>query len=472
MATDGMDVSIDSLRFDGSQAAADVIGALTKCDLERTIDGAPTLTIQVEDTNQFTLLRSGLFDNKITTQFDTLSFEIVGVKKSGLVLTAVFEDIIVSSLRTHKEPRKAAAGTTTRVDFIRLLCQEEPWIQVYVPPGVEIEPAKKELARGEPDTQPTAQQLAKDPDAGKESTWDCANRLMDDIGWRCFTDGRRLILAPETWLIQQLPMAVLSEDTEGVDDISFDWDEGKPIATASIQMRANRWDFPPGSVISLTGCGPANGPWIVSKISRSAFSQTASIDLSKARPVIPEPDDSQVVEPGADAVADASEGAPDPGSSGEGKTTIPTVVAPSGYLWPARGWIISGFGMRNGHLHEGIDIVLPENSPVVAARDGTVVFADSLVSYGKVVYIDHGDGITRYALLNSINTKKGVQVHQGQLIGKSGGKKGATNEIERSAGTHLHFEIRPGNQPEDPMKFLSDTARVPTSELLRLGRAN
>ena len=117
-------------------------------------------------------------------------------------------------------------------------------------------------------------------------------------------------------------------------------------------------------------------------------------------------------------------------------------------------YVSSAFGARvdpfNGErgVHEGIDMVGKLRSEVLATAPGTVIFAGWKGGYGRVVEIDHGLGIkTRYAHLYSIEVKVGDEVDYRQMIGKLGSSG-------RSSGPHVHFEVRYGDKPLDPMGFL------------------
>jgi murein DD-endopeptidase MepM/ murein hydrolase activator NlpD len=125
--------------------------------------------------------------------------------------------------------------------------------------------------------------------------------------------------------------------------------------------------------------------------------------------------------------------------------------APSTALsWPAPGAITSPFGDHRNH--PGIDIDGETGDPVVAAGAGTVTMAGQAPSgfggYGIVVAIDHGGGIsTLYAHLSKVEVAMGQPVQAGQLIGAIGMTGVAT-------GSHLHFEVRVGDKPVDPMPRL------------------
>ena len=103
--------------------------------------------------------------------------------------------------------------------------------------------------------------------------------------------------------------------------------------------------------------------------------------------------------------------------------------------WPVPGncTVGSGFGMRWGRMHKGIDIHAPYGASVVAAAPGKVIWARYLTSYGALVMIDHGGGMTTYyAHLSRIDVKMGQQVKMGQHVGDVGSAGGAA---------HLHFQL-------------------------------
>jgi len=123
----------------------------------------------------------------------------------------------------------------------------------------------------------------------------------------------------------------------------------------------------------------------------------------------------------------------------------------AGLIWPVEGTVTSGFGYRWGQLHEGIDIAVPEGTPIRAAADGTVILMQSEAEsggYGNYTCIDHGGGLsTCYAHQSSFATSVGAQVSQGEVIGLSG-------NTGHSTGPHLHFEVRINGVATDPLGYL------------------
>jgi murein DD-endopeptidase MepM/ murein hydrolase activator NlpD len=124
--------------------------------------------------------------------------------------------------------------------------------------------------------------------------------------------------------------------------------------------------------------------------------------------------------------------------------------APSaaGFIWPCDGVVTSGFGMRWGRMHEGIDIGCAYGAPNRAAAAGTVIYAGWMSGYGNLVVIDHGNGLsTAYGHASSIAVSVGQSVAQGQTVSYVGATGHAT-------GPHLHFEVRVNGVAVDPLAYL------------------
>jgi murein DD-endopeptidase MepM/ murein hydrolase activator NlpD len=121
------------------------------------------------------------------------------------------------------------------------------------------------------------------------------------------------------------------------------------------------------------------------------------------------------------------------------------------FRWPAKGRIIAGFGPKtNGQSNDGINIALPEGTPVKAAEDGVVAYAgNELKGYGNLVLVRHADGyVTAYAHAKELLVKRGDPIKRGQTIARAG----QTGNVD---APQLHFEIRKGPAPIDPMPHLS-----------------
>jgi murein DD-endopeptidase MepM/ murein hydrolase activator NlpD len=108
----------------------------------------------------------------------------------------------------------------------------------------------------------------------------------------------------------------------------------------------------------------------------------------------------------------------------------------------------SGFGPRWGRMHQGVDMAAPIGTPIYAPADGVVIFAGWQSGYGRLIKIQHEFGIeTRYGHLNAIRVEVGQRVSRGERIGDMGNSG-------RSTGPHLHYEIRVGGEPLNPMIYI------------------
>lgn len=115
--------------------------------------------------------------------------------------------------------------------------------------------------------------------------------------------------------------------------------------------------------------------------------------------------------------------------------------------WPVAGEVISPFGPRRGKIHTGVDIKAPRGSVIVSAADGFVVGAGGLRGYGRVVAVQHDNGLTTLYCHNERNLVTGGRVLRGQpiaLVGTSG----------NASTPHVHFEVRHNGRKLDPLHFL------------------
>jgi murein DD-endopeptidase MepM/ murein hydrolase activator NlpD len=130
-----------------------------------------------------------------------------------------------------------------------------------------------------------------------------------------------------------------------------------------------------------------------------------------------------------------------------GSMSYDATPSSSGLIWPVGGPVVSGYGMRWGRMHNGIDIGAGYGAPIVASASGTVIFAGWMGGYGNFVIVDHGGGLsTAYAHQSSISVGGGT-VSQGQVLGYVG----CTGHC---FGPHLHFEVRVNGSAVDPLGYL------------------
>ncbi|MEH2570056.1 peptidoglycan DD-metalloendopeptidase family protein [Bradyrhizobium sp. AZCC 2289] len=121
------------------------------------------------------------------------------------------------------------------------------------------------------------------------------------------------------------------------------------------------------------------------------------------------------------------------------------------FRWPVRGKVITTYGAKtNGKSNDGINLAVPEGTPVKAAEDGVVAYSgNELKGYGNLVLVRHANGyVTAYAHASELLVKRGDTIKRGQIIAKSG----QSGEV---GSPQLHFEIRKGSSPVDPLQFLN-----------------
>jgi murein DD-endopeptidase MepM/ murein hydrolase activator NlpD len=120
-----------------------------------------------------------------------------------------------------------------------------------------------------------------------------------------------------------------------------------------------------------------------------------------------------------------------------------------GFIWPLNGPVTSPYGPRWGSMHTGIDIDGYTGQPIVAAKAGRVIYIGAgMTGYGNTVILDHGGGVsTLYAHMSGYSASGGASLGQGEVIGYVG----CTGHCY---GDHLHFEVRIGGNPVDPLDYL------------------
>jgi len=134
-----------------------------------------------------------------------------------------------------------------------------------------------------------------------------------------------------------------------------------------------------------------------------------------------------------------------PAKPSEATSALPT------FRWPVRGKVITSYGAKtNGKSNDGINLAVPEGTPVKAAEDGVVAYSgNELKGYGNLVLVRHANGyVTAYAHASELLVKRGDTIKRGQVIAKSG----QSGEV---GSPQLHFEIRKGSSPVDPLQFLN-----------------
>ena len=196
---------------------------------------------------------------------------------------------------------------------------------------------------------------------------------------------------------------------------------------------------PPHNVTSSVSGRPAGGHSVVAAHPPTPPSKTAQ---------------PQTVKPEKVASLPAVQNAPVAKEESRTTETVVKAAEPSGAMpsfgWPVRGRLIAGFGSKpDGTQNDGINLAVPEGTPIKAADDGVVAYAgNELKGYGNLVLIQHTNGfVTTYAHASELMVKRGDTVKRGQVIAHAGQTGNVTSP-------QLHFEIRKGSTPVDPTQYL------------------
>jgi murein DD-endopeptidase MepM/ murein hydrolase activator NlpD len=178
---------------------------------------------------------------------------------------------------------------------------------------------------------------------------------------------------------------------------------------------------------SVAVAQPVAPPAPVTRMAAAAIGPQQSVRLAQAT--------TKVEEPAAET----------PVKAAEATGALPT------FRWPVRGKVITSYGAKtNGKANDGINLAVPEGTPVKAAEDGVVAYSgNELKGYGNLVLVRHTNGyVTAYAHASELMVKRGDTIKRGQIIAKSG----QSGEV---GSPQLHFEIRKGSSPVDPLQFLN-----------------
>ena len=198
-----------------------------------------------------------------------------------------------------------------------------------------------------------------------------------------------------------------------------------------------------GSKINIPGgraVAAAPAPQVVAEAQKPA----AAALVPAAKPVTVASAEPQQKARVASETADIPE-AQSPVKAAEATNALPT------FRWPVRGRVITAYGAKNnGKQNDGINVAVPEGTPVKAAEDGVVAYSgNELKGYGNLILVRHSNGyVTAYAHASELMVKRGDTIKRGQIIAKSG----QTGEV---GSPQLHFEIRKGSSAVDPLQFLN-----------------
>jgi hypothetical protein len=199
----------------------------------------------------------------------------------------------------------------------------------------------------------------------RESDWACLLRLAKEVQWRAFEVSGTIYFCSDGHLFQSAPRMTLSETSDGVEFINYEWDTGKRNATVTLTCRIGRWQAPPGSVVALTDSGPLDGRWLVATTARPLFSADGTITLSKPMPVIAE-----------ELTPEFSSGDSDSFTLETSGSVTQTFRVATRLVQP----IPQGFDVTHGGVHQtdglpgypAIDFFAKPGTPVIAPENGTI----------------------------------------------------------------------------------------------------
>lgn len=206
------------------------------------------------------------------------------------------------------------------------------------------------------------------------------------------------------------------------------------LTTTAMLQPGTRLNIPAGTQVAAAAPAPA---------------PARTVEAPKPAPV--EKQQVASIEPAQKANLASSAPANDPPVAEPVAKAAETTAALPSFRWPVRGRIITAYGAKtNGKQNDGINVAVPEGTPIKAAEDGVVAYAgNELKGYGNLVLIRHANGyVSAYSHASELSVKRGDAIKRGQVVGKAG----QTGDV---TSPQLHFEIRKGSTPVDPMQFLN-----------------
>jgi hypothetical protein len=257
--------------INGSTLTLDVTSAISDIIVERNIAAASTVTLQMTDP-QRQILRNNIFNYFDALELDGLLFALVEQTKTGDQLQVIFEAAGVALLRLQS----GITATTTTSDitsFAESLVSAIPGLGFVGEPT----PLAAPIAVGRGTT--------SNP---QEDSWTCLVRIAATAGWRCFESANVVYFGGDDFWASFPSQGVLTEPIapeqpqSAIYNIDFDYDIGQPFGNITVTGISNLWQYPPGAVVTVAGCGPANGNWLVSDIQRDLFAPQMTCTLQTA----------------------------------------------------------------------------------------------------------------------------------------------------------------------------------------------
>lgn len=359
--------------------ALDIIGAVREAPtMRRTIDGASVLTVTAADHDR-KLLNSPVIDERSWAEAAGMNFELVGLSKSGDNLTLTFEDAIVAALRRRTKPLSAPAGTTTRARFVARLAREARV-------DYAVDPEKRSVVQSP---------LQRSIGGEKSNSWDVLGAdVAEPINWRRFSDGRRLVVGGDDWLMGRKRPLVLREHTDGVQSIDFDLDVAKRASTAKVQCDARLLKITPGDPVRVHGVGAGDGLWLVSEVDQRLTTTRCDVTLTRKTHTLKEPKRQGAGERGDQDYLPGQGGDAAGGTAGNAarEKMVQFALAQAGdaYVWGGNGpsgWDCSGL-VQGATAHAGKPLGKPSASQwaTCVAQGRTIPIKTALGTRGALLF--------------------------------------------------------------------------------------
>lgn len=392
--------------------------------VELSIDGASTLTIPVTDPTR-RLARSDVFITKSWATALGVNFELVKAAKTGDDVTLTFEDAIAAQLRRQTKKLRIPAGSSTRREIVTRLAREA---------GVKhaIDPDKRKKVRNAVERTDGA------------SSWDVTGSLASEINWRRFTDGKRLVVGSDEWLMSKdTKPTKLREHTGPVGDIDFDLDVGKKAPTLTLELDAEYGALTIGSVCLIEDEFPATeGKWITAGYTHELTSSIATLELTRSQHVLKEPKGTGGPgEKGEDGFVPDREG-DDPGPASSSSTTaasnparermVQFALAQAGdsYVWGGNGpsgWDCSGL-VQAATAAAGKTLTKPSKSQWATCVNAgvTIPVAEALRIRGALLFNMSGEPTHVAISLGNGSTIEAMGSAYGVLVAGGAASRGWT----------------------------------------------
>ncbi|WP_028753881.1 LysM peptidoglycan-binding domain-containing M23 family metallopeptidase [Rhizobium leucaenae] len=222
-----------------------------------------------------------------------------------------------------------------------------------------------------------------------------------------------------------------------------------PVKTASIepQKSAVKSVAMPAMEPKQAAAEPSVKPAAKTAAAKTAAAEPAAKAAPKA---VAAAQASDAGKPQAVAIAAPTQSVSDAAAKADVQADAPEATGIGKYRWPVRGAVIAGYGSNvNGSRNDGIDISVPEGTPIKAAENGVVIYAgNGLKELGNTVLVRHDDGtVTVYGHADALSVARGQKVQRGQTLATSG----MSGDVKQP---QLHFEVRKNSAPVNPMTFL------------------